>query len=295
MTAWQLAPAVALVLALPVELAFAQRSHGGRGGGHRGGGSAVPRGSSMGGRPSAPRMWSGGSSGSHVDAGAVSGQRSVAELRHPRAGTGRGFYGNYYGHGGGHRGAYYKPYYGYKPYYHYGYRPYYGSYYRPYFSASIYWGWPYYFSGWPYYSTGPYYSTWPSYGAGYYAEGYDERAYRSSRDAYPPNDYADDAAPAPYPYDDRSRDQAPAPRSGRGPAIVLSSESGQLRIEVRPEDTSVYVDDEFRGTAADARQLALSTGRHTIELVRPGYRIERHQVDIVKGERTDLLVELRRR
>ena len=287
MTTRQLAPALILVLALPAELAFAQRSHGGRGGGHRGGGSAVPRGSSMGGRPSAPRMWSGGSGGSNVRAGAVSGPRggSVAELRHPRAGTGRGGYGGSYWHGGGHHRGYYKPYYGY--------RPYYGGYYRPYFSGSIYWGWPYYSSAWPYYSTWPYYYSWPSYAGGYYAEGYYEGAQRSSRGAYPPDDYADDAAPAPYSYDDRSREPAP-PRGGRAPAIAQLGESGQLRLEVRPEDTSVYVDDQFRGTAADARLLTLSPGRHAIELVRPGYGIERREVDVVKGERSDLLVELRR-
>ena len=62
----------------------------------------------------------------------------------------------------------------------------------------------------------------------------------------------------------------------------------------RPDDASVYVDDEFRGTAADARQLTLAPGRHKIELVRPGFGIERHEVEIVKGERTDLLVELQR-
>ena len=49
------------------------------------------------------------------------------------------------------------------------------------------------------------------------------------------------------------------PRRRRAVAVVLPSfcrgESGQLRLEVRPEDTSVYVDDEFRGAAAEARQL----------------------------------------
>jgi hypothetical protein len=31
-----------------------------------------------------------------------------------------------------------------------------------------------------------------------------------------------------------------------------------------------------------------------VELVRPGYAIERREVDVVKGERLDVLVELRR-
>ena len=211
-------------------------------------------GSSMGGRPSGPRMWAGGSGRSHVRSGTVGGPHGGggAQWRHPRAGTGRGGYGKLLmGTAAGIRAP------------------------TTSLTTATAIGQallrrllPSLLS--PLRSTGAGPTTpaagritrrgrttpaWPPYAAGYYADGYDERAHRSSRDAYPPNDYADDAAPAPYSYDDRSRDPAPAPRGGRGPAIVLPGESGQLRLEVRPEDTSVYVDDEFRGAAADARQL----------------------------------------
>ena len=50
-----------------------------------------------------------------------------------------------------------------------------------------------------------------------------------------------------------------------------------MRLEVRPEDASVYVDDRFRGTAREARSLRLNPGRHTIELVRPGFAVERRR------------------
>jgi hypothetical protein len=265
MTARQLAPVLVLALALPAELAFAQRSHGGRGGGHHGGGYAVPRGSSMGGRPSSPGGWSGGY-GRHGGGSSWHG-----------GGYNVGHHGGYYG---GHSGRYYGRHYGsyYRPY-SYGYRPYYGGYYGPYFSASLYWGSPYYGGAWPYYSTGPYYATGPSYGGAYYSDGSYAEVPRSSREAYSPRS---DAAPA-------------APR-GRAPASeVVVGESGQLRLEVRPEDTSVYLNDAFRGSAAEARLLTLSPGRHVVELVRPGYVIERHEVEVAKGERSDLLVELQRR
>ena len=78
------------------------------------------------------------------------------------------------------------------------------------------------------------------------------------------------------------------------PDITLLGESGQLRIEVRPDDASVYVDDEFRGAARDLRQITLGVGRHTLELVRPGFSVERREIEIVKGQRTDLMVELQR-
>ena len=70
--------------------------------------------------------------------------------------------------------------------------------------------------------------------------------------------------------------------------------SGRVRLEVRPDDTSVYVDDEFRGTAREARIMNLPPGRHMIELVRPGFAIERREVTVVSGESQDVLVELLR-
>lgn len=202
----------------------------------------------------------------HVPGGVRAG--GVAPYRHPRAGTGTGsyYYRHYPGGGHGYYGGRY-PYYGgrysgypyYRPYYGYGY---YGS---PYVYGSVY-------LGWPWYATGPYYS-------GSYT--------------YAPTDYYEDGT---YPDSAGSVEVAPAPRArttDRSTAIVVGG--GQVRLEVRPDDASVYVDDEFSGTARDARVLDLPPGRHAIELVRPGFAVERREVDVVKGERTDLFVELQRR
>ena len=188
----------------------------------------------------------------------------MAQQRHPRAGTGRG-YGYYPGrgyYGGGH--SYYRPYYGYRGYRgyypYYSYSPYYSSYW-PGVSLSLGWG---YGSSWPYYAGGYYES--PGYSVGvsapYAAVGVDDSA------APPPR-----AREAERPYD--------------GP-------TGRVRLEVRPDDASVYVDDEFRGTAREARILDLPAGRHLIELVRPGFAVERREVTVVSGERQDVLVELLR-
>ena len=70
--------------------------------------------------------------------------------------------------------------------------------------------------------------------------------------------------------------------------------SGRVRLEVRPDDASVYVDDEFRGTAREARIMNLPPGRHRIELVRPGFAVERRELLVVTGESQDVLVELLR-
>jgi hypothetical protein len=182
----------------------------------------------------------------------------VAQQRHPRAGSGHG-YGYNPGHGyyhGGH--SYYRPYYGYRPYY--SYYPY-SSYYWPGVSLSFGWG---YGSSWPYYMGGYYGS--PGYSVGVYA---------------PYGAVGDDDSGAPPP------PAADAERSYEG-------RSGRVRLEVRPDDASVYVDDEFRGTAREARIMKLPPGRHVIELVRPGFATERREVTIVRGESQDVLVELLR-
>jgi hypothetical protein len=180
----------------------------------------------------------------------------VAGARHPRAGTG---YGHYRGHyHGGYHGRYYGGHqrgYGY-------YGPYYG--YRPYFYGSLYFGWPYDY-WWPYRTTYPYDA---GYSLAYYAP---EPEYGNQARGYPPV---------------RDAERYASPPEGR--------ESGWLRLEVRPEDTSVYVDDRFRGSAREVRGLQLAPGLHTIELVRPGYVTELREIRIVTGERQDVFVELQR-
>jgi len=263
-----LAPALALPLALALAadpaLAQGSRRGGGGGGSQRGG---APRGGGV-----APRSHPSSGSAVRVRPGpSYAAQGRAAQLRHPRAGTGTGSRGPYYyygpSHGGhypGHGGGYYG---NYRPYYGGYYRPYYGGYYGPYFSGSFYYGWPYYSAAvWPYASVA-YYDA-PSYTV-----------------------YSD--PPPSYRYRDEGSSTAPA-RSTDAPRAP-DADSGRVRLEVRPEDASVYVNDEFRGTAAQARLLSLPPGRYTIELVRPGYATELRQVDVVKGGSQDVLVELQRR
>lgn len=252
-----LVPGLTLALALVCQPVLAQ---GHRGGGSRGGSGAGSRGgysgSAVARHPSAgPR--SGSVGGMHYGARTSYAPRgSVAQQRHPRAGTGYAYGyrpGRAY-YNGGH--GYYRPYYGYRPYY-----PYYPYYYGPGVSLSFGWG---YGSTWPYYA-----------GATYGSPGYSVGVYAPSTAAG-----GDDSGAPPPP----ARE---AERSYEGG-------SGRVRLEVRPDDASVYVDDEFRGTARDARILNLPPGRHLIELVRPGFPVERREVTVVSGESQDVLVELLR-
>lgn len=67
---------------------------------------------------------------------------------------------------------------------------------------------------------------------------------------------------------------------------------GTLRLDVRPDDASVYVDGTFSGSARELRQLSLSAGRHRIEIVRPGFRTYDRDVEVDSGRGFDLSVEL---
>jgi hypothetical protein len=293
------------VLALTGGAASAARSHGG--GGHSGGSAHVSAGARHGSFGAVGRSAGGyhgstavrrGSAGAYHGAtgayrpsgatwrgsaygrtpgGALYSSRGgayrggTAQQRHPRAGTGTGGYyhgrpyygGHYHGYGRYYGGYYYPYYYGgsYWPYY-------YGGYYGPSFYLSF--GWPYTYS-WPYYATGYYSpSAYPPYDSGDYAPG-------------------DVSSPADEP-PQTSVGQADEP----GPPAEAPRDAGRLRIEVRPDDASVYVDDQFRGLARQVRFLTLPPGRHVVELVRPGFVTERREVEVVTGETRDVLVELQR-
>ncbi len=247
--------ALTLGLALAAQPALAKGSRGGGGGGRSGGSHAVARG---GGHPSGGAHYSGG------------GRYSGAYSAPSRGGYGyhavpRGSYSGYgsvaarrHPSSGYYRGGYYHGGYAHGGYYHGGYYPYYWGY--PYLSASLYFGWPYYYSAWPYYDSWSYYPT------------------------YDPGSYVGYAAP----------DYGPAGPDAMASGDRPPADAGRLRLEVRPEDTSVYVDDQFRGTAAEARALTLMPGRHVIELVRPGYKTERREVEVVAGRNPDVLVEMQK-
>jgi len=267
MKARHLAVALTLtpVLALGGQAALAQGRHQG-GGGRSGGSHRVSAGTHRG----SAGAWRTPSHGHGRVAGAqvYSSRGSVAQRRHPRAGTGTGGYGYSDPHHGGHyghRGHYYGGGY-YRPYYGGYYWPYYGGYYGSSLYASLYFGWPSYS-----------YSAWP-YDSGGYSMGYDNAPY--APDYAPRYGYPADPAGTPTPDIDRSYD--------------TDRDSGRLRVEVRPENASVYVDDQFRGTAREARLLTLPAGRHVVELVRPGFATERREVEVVRGVTRDVLVEMQR-
>ncbi len=64
----------------------------------------------------------------------------------------------------------------------------------------------------------------------------------------------------------------PDDRATRAPERRSSDGQGTLRLDVRPDDASVYVDGTFSGSARDLSRVDLPAGGHRVEIVRPGYR-----------------------
>jgi len=69
-----------------------------------------------------------------------------------------------------------------------------------------------------------------------------------------------------------------------------------VRLTVEPPDAAIYLDDRFLGTASEldaATGFAVSPGKHTLVVSRPGYRDRRVALDVSRGktERLDIRLE----
>lgn len=117
--------------------------------------------------------------------------------------------------------------------------------------------------------------------------------YRLSRDeGYPPREGEG------YPPREGSpprEGQGSPPREGERAEVDRGAlEPGTLRVEVRPEDASIYVDGQFFGIARRATSVTLAPGMHRIEVVRPGFRTLERDVEVRPGRTETLTIELER-
>lgn len=97
---------------------------------------------------------------------------------------------------------------------------------------------------------------------------------------------------------DRDRQRYDEPRrreDWRGRSGEVRGEA-RLRLDVSPSDAAVYVDDRFMGTAdsLESEGIAVTAGRHTIVVSRPGYRDRRVEVDLSRGETERVEINLER-
>lgn len=91
-------------------------------------------------------------------------------------------------------------------------------------------------------------------------------------------------------YEDDDRDDDAGVRGEDGDVI------GRLRLDVEPEDASVYVDGRFVGTGIDLQRLRnglrLEPGEHRIAVVRPGRKAVEQQFTVAAGEEVELEFDL---
>jgi PEGA domain len=148
---------------------------------------------------------------------------------------------------------------------HYGYR----SYYRP--GLSLYLGSPLYYDNYNY--------GYGAYSPEYYPETYAPAPYAPDYGYREPAEDSQDAGPE---YDNR----------GEADGVADADGSGRLQLDVQPADATIYVDDQFHGTANNDTVLLLTPGRHTVELARPGFQSERRVVEVGTGEARSLSITL---
>lgn len=76
----------------------------------------------------------------------------------------------------------------------------------------------------------------------------------------------------------------------------VRAEPGRVRLDVEPQDASVYLDGRFLGTGAELARLhsglLVDRGAHRLAVVRPGYRQRDLSFDIDSGEDLEFDVEL---
>jgi len=80
--------------------------------------------------------------------------------------------------------------------------------------------------------------------------------------------------------------EVPPPRAGRA----------RLRFSVTPEDAAIYVDDRYVGAGeelnASPRGLLTDPGKHSVTVVRPGFKTKTVEVEGREGKPVDVVVDL---
>lgn len=90
----------------------------------------------------------------------------------------------------------------------------------------------------------------------------------------------------------------PTPAAAPTPYQVDMNGTGYLALNVVPKDASVYVDDQFYGTASqfnDTDQaIVLRAGPHKVEIARPGFESYAGTLDVSVDKQTNVEVTLKK-
>ena len=140
-----------------------------------------------------------------------------------------------------------------------------------YYNGHAYYGHPYYYS-YPYYAFRPHFSI----GFGFWA------GYPVTYPYYYPYYYSS-AIPYPYPVP-----SYPSDSSTPYPGTVAPAATGGLSLEIDPPDAGLFVDGQYIGEVGqftpNDQPLALTPGRHHIEIRAAGFMSQAFDVDVIAGQ-----------
>jgi hypothetical protein len=171
---------------------------------------------------------------------------------------------------------YYRPYYSFRPHFSIGFGLWIG--YPVAYTASYYYGYPY-----------PAYYGYPAapYAPAYYprptipppAYGY---PVANTAPEYPSTSYPPSTAPQPGYYE-------PDPQQGQGSIVAQPGmASGSVSFEITPSTAEVYIDGKYVARVSDlgptTQPLALTPGRHHVEIRAAGYQTLTIEADVVAGQ-----------
>ena len=95
---------------------------------------------------------------------------------------------------------------------------------------------------------------------------------------------------------DDERDYEQDSRDDEGEALDVRGEPARARLDISPDDASVYLDGRFLGTGGELARLRsaliVDAGEHHVEVVRPGHRPQDRFFSIRAGEEIVIEVEL---
>src|SRR5207249_12067918 len=79
-------------------------------------------------------------------------------------------------------------------------------------------------------------------------------------------------------------------------ASYPGSDAAELKLNLKPDPAAVFVDDNYRGHAADFggafRSMRLSPGKHRLKVELPGYRTFETEVNLLPTQKSKVETEL---
>jgi hypothetical protein len=94
----------------------------------------------------------------------------------------------------------------------------------------------------------------------------------------------------------RDRDRSDDMKGDRRDDSAARDDRGSLRLDIDPDDASVYLDGRFVGTGSDLSMmqggLSVAPGEHRLAIVRPGHKAEEQSFRVQAGQEIKLNIRL---